>query len=260
MICENCGAEFDAHEKTCPYCGHLNPLGAEEAYMDRLEDLQEDLGDLKNHGKRTMGREIRTQGRGLLKTALLLALVLALLVFGFIKMENSFQNSPSDEKAMMEFQKEHFGELEDLYEAGDPDALLNYVIELFESGEKGYEAIYDWKHYKYLQAYWTYRDGVLAAADMLGEKWDKETAVEAMLDAFRIIDAAHQRDQRITTADREKLKDLEQKALAFLKEQDRIGMPENEAMDLYQKAVDEYGYFDWSDCRKLCRQYLEDKR
>ncbi len=258
MICENCGAEFDAHEKACPYCGHLNPLGAEEAYMDQLEDLQEDLSDLRYHGKRSLRREIRSQGRGLLVTALAVALVLGVLAFGIYRMEHSFQRSSGDEKAMMEYQQKHFGELDRLYEAGDPDALLDYMIGLLEAEETGYEAIYDWKHYEYVQAYWTYRDGVLPAQTLLAGDWDEDRAEEAMLDAFRIMDQDRNPAQGTPAADRDKLRELAKMAMAFLT--DTIGMSENEATDLYQKSLDEYDYFSWTECRKLCRQYLEDKR
>ena len=93
MICENCGAEIDAHEKACPYCGHINPAGAEEAYMDRLEDLQEDLEDLRDHGRRSDREEMKRQGRRLFRTGLILALVIGLATAGLISLDRLWMRS-----------------------------------------------------------------------------------------------------------------------------------------------------------------------
>lgn len=41
--CESCGAEFDAALVRCPYCGTAYEPAAEEEYMDKLEDVREDL-------------------------------------------------------------------------------------------------------------------------------------------------------------------------------------------------------------------------
>lgn len=256
MICENCGAEIDAHEKACPYCGHINPAGAEEAYMDRLEDLQEDLEDLKDHGKRSEREELGKQGRRLVRTGLILALVIGGIIAGFMAMDRLWMHSAGDEKALMEFQKKHFGELDALYEAGDDDATLEYMIALLDSEEKGVEAVYDWKHYDYMEAWWTYRDGVKAGEDLLKKEWTDEIAGEAMLDAFRLVDRAeHSGD--LPKEDRNKVRDLGEKGMAFLTEV--TGMTREEAREIYEACLDEYGFFEWSACREKCGKYLEDR-
>lgn len=256
MICENCGAEIDAHEKACPYCGHINPAGAEEAYMDRLEDLHENLEDLKEHGKRSDREEMGRQGRRLFRTGLILAFVILLLISGFMAMDRFWLRSAGDEKDLIEFQKKHFRELDELYAAGDDDATLEYMISLLDSEEKGTEAIYDWKHYGYMEAFWTYRDGVERAEEILGEEWTDDLAGEAMLDAFRLVDQAEHAGE-LPPEDRDKVRELGEKGRAFLTEV--IGMTGEEAQEMYQACLDEYGYFDWFECREKCRKYLEDK-
>jgi hypothetical protein len=256
MICENCGAEIDAHEKACPYCGHINPAGAEEAYMDRLEDLQEDLEDLRDHGRRSDREEMKRQGRRLFRTGLILALVIGLVTAGFISLDRLWMRSARDEKALMEFQKKYFGELDALYAAGDDDATLEYMISLLDSGEKGVEAVYDWKHYEYIEALWTYRDGVKAAEDILDKEWTDDMAADAMLDAFRLRDQAEHAGE-LPPEDRKKVRDLGEKGMSFLEEV--IGMSREEAMEIYEGCLDEYGYFSWSVCREKCGKYLEDR-
>ncbi len=256
MICENCGAEIDAHEKACPYCGHINPEGAEEAYMDRLEDLQENLDDLSDHGKRSDREEMGKQGRRLIRTGLVLVLIIGLVAAGFMAMDRFWMRSAGDERALIEFQKKYFGELDAMYAAGDDDAVLEYVISLLDSEEKGVEAVYDWKHYEYIQAYWTYRDGVKAAEDLLKEEWTDDIAGTAMQDAFRLVDQAEHAGE-LPPEDRDKVRELGEKGRTFLTEV--IGMTGEEAQEMYQACLDEYGYFDWFECREKCRKYLEDK-
>lgn len=256
MICENCGAEIDAHEKACPYCGHINPEGAEEAYMDRLGDLQEELEDLRDHGRRSDREEFGIQGRRLFRIGLVMALILGILTAGFTAMDRIWVHSAGEEKALLEFQKKYFGELDRLYGAGDDDAVLDYMISLLESEERGSEAIYDWKHYEYMQAYWTYRDSVEPAADILKEKWTEDTALEAMLDAFRLVDQA-EHAKELPAEDRDKARELGRRGMDFLT--DVTGMPREEAEELYGECVDEYGLFSWSRCRELCGKFLEGK-
>ena len=238
MICENCGAEIDAHEKACPYCGHINPAGAEEAYMDRLEDLQEDLEDLRDHGRRSDREEMKRQGRRLFRIGLILALVIGLATAGLISLDRLWMRSARDEKALMEFQKKYFGELDALYAAGDDDATLEYMISLLDSGEKGVEAVYDWKHYEYIEALWTYRDGVKAAEDILDKEWTDDMAADAMLDAFRLRDQAEHAGE-LPPEDRKKVRDLGEKGMSFLEEV--IGMSREEAKELYERLKNEKG-------------------
>ena len=41
--CPNCGAVFEAKEPKCPYCGHINPMGAEAKFLRDLEKTRKDM-------------------------------------------------------------------------------------------------------------------------------------------------------------------------------------------------------------------------
>ncbi|MCR4762037.1 MAG: hypothetical protein K5696_00760 [Lachnospiraceae bacterium] len=43
IICKTCGAEYDVSRVRCPYCGTAYAPAEEEEYMDRLEEIREDL-------------------------------------------------------------------------------------------------------------------------------------------------------------------------------------------------------------------------
>ena len=46
VICPNCGGTYSIEEPKCPFCGTLNPVGAEKEYMGKLRDIEEDTGRL----------------------------------------------------------------------------------------------------------------------------------------------------------------------------------------------------------------------
>ena len=62
--CETCGAEFDASLVRCPYCGTAYEPAAEDEYMDKLEDVREDLSkhtkDADNATKKTFKKILLT--------------------------------------------------------------------------------------------------------------------------------------------------------------------------------------------------------
>lgn len=48
--CRSCGAEFDDSLAACPYCGAENEKGAEKEYMDKLDDIHDDMSELSDDG------------------------------------------------------------------------------------------------------------------------------------------------------------------------------------------------------------------
>lgn len=43
VICNSCRAQFDNDEPKCPYYGTMNYDGAEKEYLEKLEDVREDM-------------------------------------------------------------------------------------------------------------------------------------------------------------------------------------------------------------------------
>ena len=63
IICSSCGAEFDNDMAKCPYCGTMNYEGAEKEYLEKLEDVREDLDDLNEVPLEETKKEFKKQGR-----------------------------------------------------------------------------------------------------------------------------------------------------------------------------------------------------
>ena len=46
ICCGNCGGSYDDELPKCPYCGSIHISGAEKEYMEKLEDVREELEEL----------------------------------------------------------------------------------------------------------------------------------------------------------------------------------------------------------------------
>ena len=80
IACQNCGASFADDAARCPYCGALNPAGAEAAYMAQLEDLREGTDQLDDDVRHDLEADVRHSASFALKaTAIAAAVIIALL-------------------------------------------------------------------------------------------------------------------------------------------------------------------------------------
>jgi hypothetical protein len=150
LVCPNCGGDVSADDARCPYCGALNPSGAEKAYMDTLEDLKDDTDRIAEDVEDDIEEDLKSNTRWI---AILVAVVIALIAVAFVAVQCS---ESSDEKRELQsyqaresFREQYFQEFDRLYEAGDDDALSAYVWSLMD--EPGFDALYSWEHANYLQ-------------------------------------------------------------------------------------------------------------
>ncbi len=98
IICSSCGAEYDASLVRCPFCGTAYAPAEEDEYMDKLEDVRQDLHQEIKRGdtriKKGMGSTVRT--------ILIVVIVIGLLISGILWL------SVSNEKSRSNRQKEEF--------------------------------------------------------------------------------------------------------------------------------------------------------
>lgn len=150
IICQSCGGEFEDTLAKCPYCSSMNISGAEAEYMDKLDDVREDLDDLKDAPVEETKKELRKQGRFLKKTFLGIGIVLVgLLVLWMIvmKLDSRYDR---DQKADFLWQEQYFPMMDQLYQEGKYDELVAF----FESEEAYDKPIWNWEHYEFADAYW----------------------------------------------------------------------------------------------------------
>jgi hypothetical protein len=152
ISCPNCGAGFSPDEPRCPYCGELNPSGAEKAYMRTLDGIKEDTEDLADDVEEDFASDLRHNTGRTIAIALAVVAVLA-CVFMLVNCMDQREERQSLEayQAREAFRAQYFEEFDRLYEAGDDDALSAYVWNLMD--DPGFDAYYSWRHIGVLEAH-----------------------------------------------------------------------------------------------------------
>ena len=142
--CPNCGAVFESKEPKCPYCGHINPAGAEAKFLRDLEKTRKDLDGVDEEAKAAYSGEINKGAKSVLKTVAIVAIVIAVLIGGFFILEKTLFNYDYKGNYAEELAWEHeaFEEYDELFEAKKYDELLERIA---EDGEK--HEVWNWKNY-----------------------------------------------------------------------------------------------------------------
>lgn len=149
--CANCGAEFSSEAARCPYCGALNPAGAERAYMQELGRIEHETNVLDDAAR----DDFKANVGGNAKRIAIVALIAAAAIVAMLAIVH-FSNQADEQRALDEyhareaFREQHYAELDRLYEAGDDEALVDYALSLID--EPGSDALYSWQHYDYLES------------------------------------------------------------------------------------------------------------
>ena len=81
-VCGSCGASFDKDEPKCPYCGTLNPYGAEKEYKEKLEDIREKLDVVDDIAKASYIGPLK---KGVQAFLIVFAISMAIFAFGVSK-------------------------------------------------------------------------------------------------------------------------------------------------------------------------------
>lgn len=92
--CETCGAEFDASSVRCPYCGTGYAPAEEDEYMDKLEEVRQDLHRQIDNGN----KQIKKGMGGTIRVIILAVIVILLLVLGGLWLSGRTERSRSDRK------------------------------------------------------------------------------------------------------------------------------------------------------------------
>lgn len=150
--CPNCGAGFSNEEPRCPYCGALNPSGAESAYMHELADLRDETDKLDDDVNHVLKAELRRSVKRIFLVAVIVIVALIGIALGVRAInEGAEQRELHDYKVREAFREQYFDEFDRLYDTGDDAALSTFVWSLTD--DPGFDAIFSWKHVDYLEAY-----------------------------------------------------------------------------------------------------------
>ena len=142
--CPNCGAVFEAKEPKCPYCGHINPMGAEAKFLRDLEKTRKDMDQVDDEARKAYGTEIKKGAKSTAKTVLIVGLIVLLIIGGFILLEKTvfnydYKGNYADELA---WQHERFIEYDIMLDGGEYEKLMEAIA---TDGEK--HDVWSWERY-----------------------------------------------------------------------------------------------------------------
>lgn len=153
--CPYCGAIYDIHMERCPYCDSINELGAEEDYLNDLEDIRKNLEMQDDFTQDMYVDAAKKTMKKALKVLITILIVLAsIVVVIFIAYATFKAHQEVKQRQELNWQKENFKKLDAWYDAGDYDAINDFVNQMYDNGE--YHETWRWEHYEFMQAYYKY--------------------------------------------------------------------------------------------------------
>ncbi|MBQ6697103.1 MAG: hypothetical protein IJN16_10415 [Lachnospiraceae bacterium] len=248
MQCKSCGAHFDEMLPKCPYCGSMSIKGAEAEYMDKLEDIREDMEDLSAVPIQETKKELKKQTKfvfiivGVI-LGLALLLVLVELIFGY-------RSDKRDRQADYLWQQENFPILDELYEQKNYEELLKRYREAY----KEELPIYSWEHSDFLSALELLIDFEdTLKREQTGEElthWDYE---DLLYTGFRVD------DYETSTAYTAEEKELLVPYIEMVRKdfESRWQFTEKERKMFEKEAEKNYGYISYDVVEKYVKDWME---
>ena len=258
IYCTNCGAYVGEDEEKCPYCGAINPTGAEAAHMRRLNQIRSDMAQMEDDLEETYVRELKARGSRVTKVAVGVILAVAVLICAVFLMNRISESKYSRQMEQeLAFERASFPELNRIYDEGDDDATLEYLYSLYSL--EGASVLWSWPHHDYFQYYSTYRQLREARKMVAGETEKNEDLLtwlvyDILTDQraeYRTVDDAH-----LTGDEREKILAWQKEEEIFLTE--HLGLTEAELDEIWQKSLHRSGdYADYGNMKKALAPYLK---
>lgn len=254
MYCGSCGAKLTEKDARCPFCGTINPLGAEAEYMEKLEDIREDTEDLADTTREEYGKQLKHHSGFAIKIFLVLFFIC--LFFFFLTHGCSHLIEQHEKKELRDeiaFRNEYFPRLDELYSQGDDEIVMEYMDSLFN--KKGVSALYSWKHQTYYQ-YYGYYQNVRNLID--GIKYQDYSDYElyegfycALLLTQDVIQSYDR--QAISAQEKDKIEAFAQEAYQLLTAD--LGFAPDELQGIYDECCEDE-FLEYS----LCKKYIKEAR
>lgn len=256
VACPECGAFLTIADARCPYCGALNPVGAEKAYMASLDGIKDETGKLADNAIGRILASLRKNTARTVAVAVVAALALAGLLFipGYLDKQDE-QQALRDFQAREAFRTAHFQEFDRLYEAGDFDALSAYIWSL--SDDPGFDALFSWSHVGLLEAHddWEALRSVTGDIGPDSLTLDDYTWLTSV--AFRLAQLdgdAESRQATLSAEDKELTTEYRAYARQLLR--DTLQMDDSQIASFADDVRDDQGYLDRGKLRQALDSHL----
>ncbi len=243
--CGSCGADFDEMLPACPYCGSMSIKGAEAQYMNKLEDVRADMEDLGNVVIDETKKEVKKQGKFILKVIGIILAVLLLLVGVELIFGHDWKKRDPQEDYL--WQQENFPKLDELYKQESYEELLVFYNEAYEEDRP----IYDWEHAEFCSAL----DILLGFEEILekemsGGELTKYDYIDLLYAGFRVDN--YEESSAYSVEEKEKLAPY----IAVVREDfaTRWNFTQKQLEDFERERTENHGYISY----EMVRDYVDD--
>lgn len=170
IICPSCGAEFRSEDVKCPFCGTIYDKAAEAEYMEKLEDVKEDLDGLKDSAQ----AETKGQFKKVWKWLIVL-LAIFIIIGAAVLIHDEMRRKRYEEKDKQEYlwRSSNYPVMNELYDKGDFEQLLAIYNKATKEGHN----LYNFPHNDFCVCL---RD-VVKAKETLEVYVNNETTIDELL-------------------------------------------------------------------------------
>lgn len=253
VICPNCGAAIYESDAKCPFCGYINIPGAEEKFMRDIKKTERDMSHIPDLQKDEYKKTMSKSSKIIFITVGITVIIAAVLIGIYLLFDRViYAYDDRDVKAQMLWSKANYPILDEMYANGDYDGIIEFEYDLYDQNRENKTdySIYDWEHYHFITGYRNYKsiEETLAYLDKGEElsRYGKENLVYyCMWYYYRQYDQPS--TYMILTEDEIELLDSYREitnGYMF----GRLGFTEEEANELLEKVVDDYGYLQAREC------------
>lgn len=255
--CKECGADFDEQLPACPFCGALNYAGAEEQYLEHLEEINNDLSHMADSSKQAYRGSLK-KSTLIIITTLCCCLMLAAALFavaGIIFQIRSAASEPESgeaQKAQILWRNEYTDRLDELYAAGDYDGIVTFLNE--HAGDEGFSP-YGWEHLDFIEIYDSYAKFKTEAEQL--DKNDLNELTWCLYDAASVDYAAAQDLFVYTEEETALIASWLEETDAFYRE--TLGLTESEIVQMKSEIAsdDDLAIPTSENCRKFLKKRFD---
>jgi len=259
VICPNCGAAIYENEPKCPFCGYINITGAEEQFMRDVQKTEDELSQIpemqKKHLKKTLSKNSR-----IIFVTITIVTVLIAVVFGFHFLVDNvlFRDEKTDFKAVMQWERQNYPVLDELYQEGNYDEIIAFEYALYEENsenETDYSLI-NWEHYNFINVYRNYADfekgiALLDQDKELSEYDAKELVYNGLWFYYQLYDKSY---YEYAEEEMFQIEAYREQVLADLF--GRLGFTEEEILSIEDNILKD-GYLESKVCWKYAKKIMD---
>lgn len=240
IICPSCGAEFESDKVKCPFCGTIYYKAAEAEYMDKLEDVKEDLADLKD--------SVQTETKGQFKKVwkwLVILLIIFAAIGAALFIHEEKRRAEYEERDRQEYlwRSRNYPVWEELYDKGDYDQLITLYIKAAEEGH----SLYNFSHNGFCDCLRQIKNAEDALKDYESSGYGIE---EVMYRELYLYELDYHKD-----VSEEEYKYLDELRKPYLEDFNSRFKPSEDELEGFLKQLKSGRYIKYSDCR----DYIEKK-